>query len=347
MTNQIHLSKNREKHELCPLEFTPLLKRIRWGGRRLGTLLNKPLGDASDYAESWEIADHGDDQSRVADGPLAGQSLHELVVHRGTELLGQHTGLGQFPLLCKFLDANDKLSVQVHPNDDQARRWNPNENGKTEAWLIVHAEPGSLVWAGLKKGVGRVQIENALRDGTLEECLHSFSVSAGDCVFVPAGTVHAIGAGILLAEVQQSSDVTFRLYDWGRVDAQGHPRELHIEQALQCIDFERGPVGLVQPRIVRDGPNSVEELVKCPYFELRRHTVRGEQHLPIENRFVVLMVLCGTGTLERTRPLAAGSTVLLPASLPNASIQSENELVILTATLPYENQRLDISGFSP
>lgn len=334
MTNRIHLSENRERNELGPLEFAPLLKRIRWGGRRLGTLLNKPLGDASDYAESWEVADHGDDQSCVVDGPLAGQSLQELVVERGIELLGRHAGLEQFPLLCKFLDANDKLSVQVHPNDEQARRWNPNENGKTEAWLIVHAEPGSLVWAGLKRGVRRVQIENALQDGTLEECLNSFSVSAGDCVFVPAGTVHAIGAGILLAEVQQSSDVTFRLYDWGRVDALGRPRELHIEQALACIDFDRGPVGPVQPRIVQTGPYRVEDLVKCPYFELRRHTVRGEHQLQIENRFVILMVLRGTGTLGGTRPLAAGSTVLLPASLTDASIQSENELVILTATLP-------------
>ncbi|MBS0265706.1 MAG: class I mannose-6-phosphate isomerase, partial [Planctomycetes bacterium] len=215
-----------------PLKFTPLLKRIRWGGRRLGELLGKALGNESDYAESWEICDHGVDQSRVASGPFAGLTLQELVQQQGHQLFGPGCIETQFPLLIKFLDANDRLSVQVHPNDEQAHAFLPWERGKTEAWVILSADPGSCVYAGLKSGVTRESLMQALQAGSVEECLHKLPVAPGDCIFVPAGTVHAIGEGIVLAEVQQSSNLTFRLFDWNRLGQDGRPRQLHIEESL-------------------------------------------------------------------------------------------------------------------
>jgi mannose-6-phosphate isomerase len=233
-----------------PLSFAPLFRRARWGGRRLATLLGKPIGPEPDYAESWELADHGADQSVVAVGPFAGWTLARLVAERNADLFGRHAGLAQFPLLAKFLDAHDRLSVQVHPDDAQARTFDPRENGKTEAWVVVAAEPGSRLFAGLKANVDRESLTAALPRAeqdprSIEDWLHSFEVRAGDCVIVPAGTVHAIGEGVVVAEIQQSSDLTFRLSDWGRMGSDGRPRALHVAESLACIDFARGPLAPV------------------------------------------------------------------------------------------------------
>ena len=214
---------------LYPLRFEPIFRRYLWGGRRLGTVLGKPIGEGSDYAESWEVVDHGADQSRVAFGPLAGTTLGELVREHGHELLGRHHPQPQFPLLIKLLDAQQKLSVQVHPNDEQAARLDTPDYGKTEAWVVLAAEPGSRIYAGLKRGFDRPALERELNRGTCELCLHHFEPRVGDCVFLPAGTVHALGGGLLIAEVQQSSDTTYRLFDWNRVGPDGRPRALHIE----------------------------------------------------------------------------------------------------------------------
>lgn len=304
-----------------PLRFNPLLKRLRWGGRRLGTVLGKPIGAEHDYAESWELCDHGADQSIVASGPLAGWPLSRLVQERGPELLGRHAGIRQFPLLFKYLDASDRLSVQVHPNDAQARARLPGELGKTEAWVILDAAPGSVVYAGLKRDVTRAALAAAIDRGAVEECLHRVPVAAGDCIFIPAGTVHAIGEGILLAEVQQSSDLTYRLFDWNRVGADGKPRALHIDESLACIDFRRGPVSALAPtRVSQNHGDSIEELVRCPYFTLLRHTARLPVGLSFDNRCHALMLLEGSiqiGDREGGLVLERGATTLFPAtSLP-------------------------------
>lgn len=353
-----------------PLTFHPILKRARWGGVRLGTLLAKPIGEHRDDAESWEIADHGDDQSVVADGLFQGWPLRRLVRERGPELFGRQAGLERFPLLVKFLDATDRLSVQVHPDDEQARRLllaaereemgtgsvEPAEplvetgpstvpvpissqppSGKTEAWVIIHAEPGARLYAGLKAGVDREGLRQHLADETVEQCLHGFPVSRGDCVFVPAGTVHAIGEGIVVAEIQQSSDLTFRLYDWGRVGADGKPRPLHIDEALACIDWQRGPVGPVAPRVISDDPNLVEELVHCPHFVLRRHTGGGEFLIEPDDRFHILMMLDGRAELTwegGARRLALGQTVLVPATAKDVRIVPAEEIVVLETVRP-------------
>lgn len=320
-----------------PLEFTPLLKRIRWGGTRLGRTLGKPIGDATDVAESWEIADHHDDQSVVTAGHFAGWSLSRLVQERGRELLGRNAGLSQFPLLIKFLDATDRLSLQVHPNDEQAKTAQRKTNGKTEAWVIIDAARESRIYAGLKAGVDRRRLEAALEQREIESCLHSFQPRPGDCVYLPAGTVHAIGEGILLAEIQQSSDITYRLFDWGCVGSDGKPRELHLSQALACIDFARGPVNPVLPLQISPTPSLVEELVRSDYFVIRRHQLAESVLLEREDRFHILMVLDGRGELEcggQKIPLVRGKSILIPAITPQVRIVPLGEITLLETYLP-------------
>lgn len=316
-----------------PLRFAPIFKRTRWGGTRLGGVLGKAIGHESDYAESWELADHGDDQSIVRGGRLDGMTLQDLLKGHNQAVLGRHAGRPQFPLLIKFLDANDRLSVQVHPDDAKAKTFDPSENGKTEAWVIIDAEPGSRLYAGLREGVQESDLRAALESGTVEECLHSFEVSAGDCVFIPAGTVHAIAEGILLAEVQQSSDLTFRLYDWGRVGADGKPREIHIEQAMACTDFARGPVNCQQPRSVNGG----EELVVNDYFAIRRFSGPGQLEIPDDYRFHILMGLHGEASVvsgSHVECLKPGHTLLLPAERASSSINLATNNTALDVFLP-------------
>ena len=319
-----------------PLLFEPIFKRIRWGGRRLGTVLGKAIGPGSDYAESWEISDHGNDQSLVSAGAYEGWTLARLVQEQNLPLFGRHAGRQQFPLLIKYLDANDALSVQVHPDDELAKTFDPAENGKTEAWVIIDAEPNSQLYVGLKQGVTQADLQAAVADSDVERLLNSFSVQPGDCVFVPAGTVHAIGAGVLLAEVQQSSDITFRLHDWNRVGADGHPRELHVEEALRCIDFSRGPVGPITPQPLSALPGG-EELVRSEYFAIRRYNAANPFSLDADDTPHVLMTLSGTG--ELTTPngaigLSVGQTILLPAERDQVRIAPQEELTILDAYLP-------------
>ncbi len=315
------------------IRFDPLLKRIRWGGTRLGTTLGKRLGPETDYAESWEIADHGEDQSIVNTSYFAGSTLQELLRDSNEAILGRHAGRDQFPLLIKFLDASDRLSAQVHPNDAQAKSFDPTENGKTEAWVIIDAEPGSQVYAGLKEGVTAESMRAAIELGKLEDCLHSFEVSAGDCIFIPAGTVHAIGEGILLAEVQQSSDMTFRLYDWDRVGADGQPRELHIEKAIACTNFELGPVDCQAPQPIEYG----HELASCEYFSIRRYSGAGQVPIPDDDRFHVLLSLAEAATVTvgpEVEQLALGQTLLLPAEHEAATINLSANSTVLDVFLP-------------
>jgi mannose-6-phosphate isomerase len=316
---------------LGPVKFTPILKRIRWGGRRLGELLGKSIGPEADYAESWEICDHGADQSIVARGPFRGWELNRLTRGQSGELLGKHAGLSQFPLLIKFLDAHDRLSVQVHPSDELARTFVPDENGKTEAWVILAAAPQSVIFAGLKAGVDEAALRRALTRGTVEECLHRISVAAGDCLYIPAGAVHAIGEGVLLAEVQQSSDVTFRLFDWNRIGTDGKARPLHVEEALACVDFQLGPVKIVTP-VAATGACTSEHLVKSPYFTIHRHFLSTPVTMADDGRCHILIGIhgsfrCVTGELSET--VAVGETVLVPASGLPLQLVSDNAAVVL------------------
>lgn len=322
---------------MSPLLLSPVLKRARWGGRRLGSLFNKPLGGEPDYAESWEVVDRDAEQSRVSTSPYEGYTLRSLIAAHPDEILGRGSNVGRFPLLVKLIDAADRLSVQVHPSCAQAAAMGLAEPGKPEAWVIMEAEPGSRLYVGLNRGVTAAQLRTTLQTGDLESCLHSFPARAGDCIHVPAGTVHAIGEGIVLAEVQQPSDLTFRLYDWGRLDQQGRPRPLHIEQAFQCIDFARGPVDPVAPIPVRDVGHRCEDLLATPAFVMRRHVAAEPFCIPDDGRFHVLLVLGGGADLHSAADairMQRGSTVLLPARRAAATMRPRGEATLLDVYLP-------------
>jgi mannose-6-phosphate isomerase len=319
---------------LYPLRFLPILRRYLWGGRRLEAL-GKPLGPFHDYAESWEIADHGVDQSVVAEGPLAGRTLGELVRQHGRELLGRHAGVQQFPLLFKFLDAHDRLSIQVHPDDARARRLDPPDLGKTEAWVVLAAEPGSYLYAGLRRGFDRNTLAREVARRTCELCLERIEPHAGDCFFLPAGVVHALGPGLLVAEIQQASDTTYRLYDWSRLGPNGQPRQLHVAEALEAIDYEHGPVAARQPQPTdRAG---VERLVACDKFVLDRWRLSGAAEAGGDERCHIVCVLDGAVEIQgdpREGPVERGGVVLLPAELGPVGVKARDTAVLLDAYLP-------------
>lgn len=318
-----------------PLRFESVFRRYLWGGRRLATMLGKALGEGDDYAESWEIVDHGDDQSVVLAGAAQGLSLRELVAGHTDALFGRHAPQQQFPLLFKFLDCNRTLSVQVHPNDAQGAKLDPPDLGKTEAWLVLAADPGSKIYAGLKPGVTREQLAAALDAGECEECLHQFEPEVGQCVFIEAGTVHALGAGLVIAEIQQASDTTFRLFDFNRVDAEGNPRPLHIEQSLATINFDRGPVSPVEPFATEQSGR--ERLVDCDKFVLDRCQLAEPQSIGGDERFHLLVGVEGSVEIAGDptgEPLTRGQTCLLPAAAGAVTLSPTEPSTVLDITLP-------------
>ncbi len=334
---------------LYPFRFQPLFRRYLWGGRRLQTLLNRPIGPGDDYAESWEIVDHGSEQSIVCNGPRTGQSLHDLVDELGPRLLGPHwdkrihgddvpTNLqGRFPLLLKFLDARLPLSVQVHPDDEMASRLSPPDLGKTEAWFVMATGPQSRIYAGLNRGVDRQKFADAIVAGEIESTLHSFVPQAGDCVFIPAGTVHAIGGELLICEIQQASDTTFRLYDWNRVDASGKARPLHIAQALDAIDFASGPV---EP--IREGgakPTIKKSLVTCDKFILSSLEIDQPIRFGDDGQMRIVVVVNGSLRLEHeegSESFEIGQCVLLPADGSTCTLIPKRRAGIFEICLPDE-----------
>ncbi len=253
-----------------PLRFEPVLKSYTWGGRALAERLGRRL-PAGPIAESWEISAHPHGPTPVRDGELTGATLPEVAAAWGRRLLGRRgrgSG-GEFPLLVKLLDCHRWLSVQVHPGDDWARR-HVGGLGKTEMWVVLAAEPGAEILCGLRAGVDREALERAVAGERIDDALHRVPASAGDVFFVPAGTVHALGPGLLVAEIQESSDTTFRLYDWGRRPDGGRPRPLHLAEALEVTDYERVEPGPVAPRRTRDGAIEREELVRSAQFDVDR-----------------------------------------------------------------------------
>ncbi len=330
---------------MYPLRFEPVFRRYIWGGHRLATILAKPIGREA-CAESWEVVDHGADQSVVAFGPLKGRTLSQLVQQHGRELLGQRMLdriydpslpeylRGRFPLLLKFLDAKSNLSVQVHPNDEMAAELNPPDLGKTEAWYVMHADPGAKIYAGLKQGVRREQMLDAIEQGTTDQILSSFEPRAGDCILIRAGTVHAIGGGLLIAEIQQASDATFRLFDWNRVDENGMSRPLHIDLGLRAIDFDRGPVLPCKP-IDGDGAKA-DWLVDSGKFAMRRRKLRGPRTWA-NDRLHIFAITGGTVRFAddpSDQPLGIGSTILVPAACQSTTVIPEGPAEMLDIVLP-------------
>lgn len=282
----------------------------------MARVLGKRLPPGQSIGESWEVSGYGDDVSVVANGVYRGTGLHRMVETFGEALMGTSGSQGRssmFPLLFKFVDAEDRMSVQVHPDDAYARRRERGALGKTEAWYIVDARPGARLVRGLEPGVDAATFGRAVEEGYLNEILHWIEVASGDVVFVPAGQVHTVGEGILLYEVQESSDITYRVYDWGR------PRPLHIQKALEVVRLEQIPDRIEGVRVEEDGGTRTA-LVTCRHFALELLEVRSSMADRCDGRtFHVLSVLHGQGEIgwggHRTTSIGRGESLLLPAQL--------------------------------
>lgn len=334
---------------LYPLQFAPLFRSYIWGGRGLQDYLGKAIPDEGVWAESWEIVDHGPDQSIITHGFLAGKSLGQAIAMYPHEILGEVVFQSQtasinrnrpphFPLLLKYLDCHQVLSVQVHPDDAYGLKMPQPDLGKTEAWYVVDAKPEATIYAGLLPGVTRKDLAAAIAAGKTETCLHQIKPQRGDCVFIPAGTVHALGSGLMVAEIQQSSDTTFRLFDWNRVDAQGKGRPLHIEQALDVIDYDRGPVSPQTAQTLSSNDNSEpqhDSLVKCSKFQIERWSGCGSCQVNQPGRFTLFTLPAGQGVLNWANEkinLQAGDSLLIPALTPAVFWGSNDPAaVVLTA----------------
>ena len=326
---------------LYPLRLEPIFKSMLWGGDRLPEFVRRPAPTSDPIGEAWMLSDVDGNLSIIANGAFAGRYLRDVIAEHPADIFGSNIPVdGRFPLLFKFLDCRRVLSVQVHPHDAAAARQTPPDLGKTEAWVILAAEPGSVVYAGLKRGFDRAALEREVHRGTTELCLHKFEPRVGDCIFIPAGTIHALGAGLVVAEIQQASDTTFRLFDWNRLGPDGKPRQLHVEESLAAIDYSAGPV---QPQIPQptDRP-FVQRLVACDKFILDRWRLTGsepaeQRTLGGDERFHMLSVLSGSAAISSgtaDEQLTLGQTLLLPASAGVCKITAETGTVMLDSYLP-------------
>ena len=328
-----------------PLQFEPLFMERVWGGRRLEQLYHKRLPPGARIGESWEIVDREEAQSVVHDGPLRGATLHELWSGpRRAEIFGARLPAApRFPLLVKILDAQDRLSIQVHPPADAAARLGGEP--KTELWFIAHAEKGAELYAGLaKKGVTSEKLEAALHSGTAADLVHRLNVKAGDAMFIPSGRLHAIGAGNLIVEIQQNSDTTYRVFDWNRLGLDGKPRPLHLAQSLQSIDF-----GDVAPALQPAPGPAGGVLASCPYFQVERWPLlppaaATSPRMALENaggRCAIFNVLSGRVECAGAK-FKAGEFFLVPAALAEATITAATantantaaDTAVLRTTLP-------------
>ncbi len=324
-----------KKEALYPLKFKPVFKDYIWGGRNLEKLGRKIPAEGV-TAESWEIAGHPDGTTLVANGALAGKPLTALVDEYGVDLVGHQNAWalerGKFPLLIKLLDANRPLSVQVHPSDAYALAHEGNELGKAEMWVILEAAPNAEVIIGVKKGTTPENFRQAIQDGVLEKYLHRIRVKTGDYIDVPAGTLHAIMDGVLIAEIQQNSNTTYRVYDWNRLGADEKPRPLHVDKAMDVIDFEQVEPTLRAPQLVAD-ENGVRRsvLVSNPYFTTERVEISAGSSYCGKCSGATLEIwglLAGAASVNET-PLKAVEFVLLPASLGEFGIHAKADAIFL------------------
>ncbi len=320
---------------LYPLKFSPVFKNYLWGGRKLLNL-GKNLPDGI-VAESWEISSHPDGISKVSNGIYEGVLFTEVLKETGESLLGasvSEEAKAKFPLLVKFIDANNDLSVQVHPDEDYVRTHNSDLYGKNEMWYIISAEPGAQLIYGLKHGTTKEAFIKAISKKKVTDCLNYISVEPGDAINIPTGLVHAIGKGIVLAEIQQNSNSTFRVYDYDRVDDKGNKRPLHIEEALEVIDFERENEQTVcKGTPVKLGGAMKTPLVKNSFFTVEHiniHQSLGE--IADGSRFYIYIVVSGEGKIKyNNQSIVAnlGDSILIPASLGYFTI--EGSLQVLKA----------------
>jgi mannose-6-phosphate isomerase len=324
---------------LYPLRFEPIYQYRLWGGRRLANVLTTPLPSDGPIGEAWVLSDRDDHQSHVANGPLKGRTIGQLFKQAPEQLLGKPAGrFRRFPLLLKFLDAREMLSVQVHPTDAHTDLLPAGETGKTEAWVVLEAVSESRIYAGLKPGTTADNLRRAIANGAVADHLVCFTPKPGDGVFLPAGTVHALGGDVVVFEVQQNSDVTFRLYDWDHLDAKtGQPRPLQVEQAMACIDFAQGAIGPVVPVVEEVKPVLRERLFCCEHFGLSRLSGESPFVVGAVGTPRVLVCIAGDGQLEHdgaNYTVGKGDVLLLPAVVGACVFRPRSAVNLLELSLP-------------
>lgn len=314
---------------LYPFKLKPIYKDKIWGGSSLKTVLGKQI-PSERIGESWEISDHDEDTSIIANGSLAGKSLHDIFIGHSVELMGERLAsryADKFPILIKFIDAKDKLSVQVHPDDQYASLHENGSFGKSEAWYIVHAEPGAFIIAGLDRKMSRQEFEESLKSGKVEECVHKLPVKSGDFIYIPAGRIHAIMPGILINEIQQNSDITYRVFDWNRLDDAGKPRALHVRQSLETINFRDAQVQVGKP--VASYPDRII-LVENGFFTIEKLSVRNTQgaNTKPDNSFHAYTVIRGKGEVQASATTLAveqGDSFLVPYSVGEYRLEPRSD----------------------
>ena len=325
--------------ELYPLKFKTIFKDKIWGGNKINTVLKKDYGDLPNCGETWEVSGVKGNISEVAEGPLEGRLLTDLISSYKGELLGErvYEKFGnEFPLLIKFIDAKEDLSIQVHPNDELAKERH-NSFGKTEMWYVMQADEGSSLISGFNCELDKDKYLEYFESGRLEKILNREQVENDDVFFLPAGRVHTIGKGLLIAEIQQTSDITYRIYDFDRVDDQGNHRELHVEEALDAIDYKKYDEYKLSYDKTAPG---VTPLVISQYFDTKKLNLESAEirDLSQNDSFYIYIVLEGEGSISydhgKTVAFQKGDSVLVPACINEISISSQGKSKILETTVP-------------
>ena len=327
---------------LYPLRMEPIYQYRIWGGRRLSEALNRPLPIEGPVGEAWALSDREDYPSLVANGQFKGQKIGQLIKQFPEQIMGKAAGrFSRFPLLLKFLDAKKMLSVQVHPSDQQKNYIPDGEHGKTEAWFVLEAAPQSRIYAGLKPGTNEENMKLSVKNGTITDRLAYFTPRPGDGVFIPAGTVHTLGDDVVVFEVQQNSDVTFRLYDWDHVDAKtGKKRDLQVEQALACIDFSKTSLGPVIPVTESVDPVLKEKFFDSQYFVLWRLSGASPFKIGAEGKPRIVVCIAGNGNLESSGnnyDVGKGDVYLMPAVTGECLFNPRGAVTLLEISLPEGN----------
>lgn len=322
-----------------PLRFEPICQYRLWGGRRLAGWLGAPLPGDGPIGEAWLLSDRDDNPSRVSDGPLKGSTLAELIEASPTAILGNLAPRFRcFPLLLKYLDVSAMLSVQVHPSDHQPDLIPERETAKTEGWVVLEAEPRSRIYAGLKPGVTASALR-ALSQATVNDALPSFTPSLGESVLIEAGDVHSLGDGVVVLEVQQNSDVTFRLYDWDHIDPKTNARRpLQVEQALRCVNLAQGVIRPTVPQTEESGSIRRDRLLDCPHFRLWRITASVPYPVGRADTPTVLVCIDGSGNVEhdqRDFAMNKGAVLLLPAATGVCRFRPEGDATLIEIMVPH------------
>lgn len=325
---------------LYPFKFNPIYKEILWGGKRIGEYFDREI-PSGNIAESWELSCRDDGMSVIRNGEYSGTELSKLICEYKEQILGtkiyEKYGL-YFPLLVKIIDANDKLSVQVHPDDEYAKLIGEN-NGKNEMWYILDAKDDAKLIYGLKQNISREDFVNAIKNGTVGDTLNEVRVKAGDCLYIPSGTVHAILEDILIAEIQQNSNTTFRIFDWNRTDKHGNKRELHIEKALDIINFDTNELEkntrFKEICNLTDNINQKIKLIESEYFNADEININDKYISTVsEDAFMIIMNISGSGKIHwenGSEIINKGDTLLLPACLGKFEIEGSLKMLSICA----------------